>query len=171
MASASRSFHDFLGELLLELGFQPSRADPDLWVRRSDDYDGYDYIATWVDDIICVAREPQKYISLIEQRFKLRNVEVNPSLYLGMNLKRQQDGHMHLSCKSYIKEVIRKYEKEHGTLKKQPSPMSTEIHPETDQSEFLDEKQHRQYQKIIGICQWICQNGRIDVMFATSSLS
>ena len=78
MASASRSFHDFLGDLLLELGFVPSRADPDLWIIKSPHHDGYDYLATWVDDIICVAKEPQHYIALIEQGFKLRNVEVNP---------------------------------------------------------------------------------------------
>ena len=171
MSSASRSFHDFLGDLLLEMGFKPSRADPDLWIIKSIHHDGYDYIATWVDDIICVAKEPQYYISKIEQRFKLRNVEVNPSYYLGMNLKRQQDGLLHLSCHTYIKEAIRKYEKEHQCLRKYPSPMETDAHPENDQSPFLDETKHRQFQKIIGICQWICQNGRMDITFATSSLS
>jgi len=46
----------FFGNCLLQLGFSPTRADPDLWYRKSDDYEGYDYIATHVDDIIIAAK-------------------------------------------------------------------------------------------------------------------
>ena len=46
--------------------------------------------------------------------------------------------YIHLSFKTYINEVIRKYEKEHGTLKKMTSPISDIIHPEMDISVFSD---------------------------------
>ena len=67
--------------------FSPSRADPDLWIKDSDDYNGYDFIGTHVDDLIVVASKPNRYISLIEQEFALRNIEDSPSYYLGCNKK------------------------------------------------------------------------------------
>ncbi|MEM7297750.1 MAG: reverse transcriptase domain-containing protein, partial [Bacteroidota bacterium] len=77
MSSSRQSFHDYCGDILWEMDFRPSRADPDLWIRISDDYNGYDYIATWVDDIICVGKNPQKYMEAIAQQFDMRNVMLN----------------------------------------------------------------------------------------------
>lgn len=59
----------------MEIGFHPSRANPNLLIKASNDYNGYDYIATWVDDLIVVAKKPEQYIALIEQQFVLRNIK------------------------------------------------------------------------------------------------
>ena len=40
-----------------------------------------------------------------------------------------------------------------------------------DDSPFLDDDDVRQYQSVIGMCQWICTAGRLDICFAVSSLS
>jgi restriction endonuclease Mrr len=69
LKTASRSFHEFFGDCLQRIGFFPSRADQDLWIRKSDDYHGYDYIATHVDNIIIAAKRPQEYMAMIEQEF------------------------------------------------------------------------------------------------------
>eukprot|EP00957_Ditylum_brightwellii_P121308 9251360-Ditylum_brightwellii.AAC.1 len=42
----------------------------DLWIKKSKHYEGYDYIATHVDDIILVAQNSLEYMSHIEQHFK-----------------------------------------------------------------------------------------------------
>ena len=47
------------------MNFTPSRADPDLWMRLTTDGKGYDYIATYVDDLIIVAKEPKQYMKKI----------------------------------------------------------------------------------------------------------
>ena len=99
---------DFFADTLLNLGFKPSRVDPDLWMKPNKDGDGYDYIATHVDDLIVVGKTPQEYIALIEQEFALRNVESEPQYYLGTSLTRMQDGKILMNSKSYITEVIRK---------------------------------------------------------------
>jgi hypothetical protein len=85
LAGSSRAFADFLADSISRLGFTPSRADPDLWLKKTK-Y-GYDYIATHVDDLIVVSKTPQEYIALIEQEFALRNIESEPSYYLGTSLK------------------------------------------------------------------------------------
>ena len=44
------------GEFLRYLLFTPSRADQDLWICKYDEYEGYYYIATRVDEFIIAAK-------------------------------------------------------------------------------------------------------------------
>jgi hypothetical protein len=172
LKTASRSFHEFFGDTLRRMGFTPTRADQDLWYRKSDDHDGYDYIATHVDDIAIAALRPAEYMYMIEQEFLVRNKEDSPSYYLGNDLKFKPGTQLlHISNKTYIKEVLRKYQEEHRSLPKKNIPMSPNAHPELDTSELLDDDGTRHYQKIIGIGQWLVVAGRFDINFAISSLS
>ena len=170
LAGSSRAFADFLADSIRRLGFTPSRADPDLWVKESEQ--GYDYIATHVDDLIVVAKQPQEYIALIEQEFALRNIESEPAYYLGTSLKRIEDGRIVMNSENYIKESIRKYETKHNiTLKKEALPMKANAHPELDVSPLLDTGKHKEFQHIIGLGQWMVLTGRIDICYAISSLA
>jgi Reverse transcriptase (RNA-dependent DNA polymerase) len=172
LKTASRSFHEFFGDTLRRMGFTPTRADQDLRYRKADDHIGYDYIATHVDDIAIAAMRPAEYMNQIEQEFLVRNKEDSPSYYLGNDLQMKQGSKsLHVSNKTYIKEVLRKYQEEHRTLPKKNIPMSPNAHPELDTSEPLDENGTKQYQKIIGIGQWLVVAGRFDINFAISSLS
>ena len=39
------------------MGFKPSRADPDIWMKSSKNGSHYEYIAVYVDDLaICIDR-------------------------------------------------------------------------------------------------------------------
>eukprot|EP00957_Ditylum_brightwellii_P203109 15333253-Ditylum_brightwellii.AAC.1 len=69
LKTVSASFHKFLEDFLRELGFEPSRVDQDLWIWKSDEYEGYDYLATHVDGIIIVTKDPTKYMDEIQQHF------------------------------------------------------------------------------------------------------
>ena len=44
-------------------------------------------------------------------------------------------------------------------------------HPEEDTSELLDDKDHQQYQMLIGMLNWFVCIGIMDVAYATASLS
>jgi hypothetical protein len=170
LATASRSFHEFFGDCLRRMGFKPTRADQDLWYRKSDDYVGYDYIATHVDDIIIAAKRPAEYMSQIEQEFDVRNKEDTPSYYLGNDVKRIGE-HFHISSKKYITEVLRKYQLKHGGVKKENTPIASNAHPEADTSELLEGESIAHYQHIVGVCQWLVVAGRFDINYAVSSLS
>ena len=170
LAGSARAFADFFADTLIRLGFEPSRADPDLWIKKTS-Y-GYDYIATHVDDVIVASKTPGEYMARIEQEYALRNIETDPSYYLGSRLKRRPDGKLQMNMEEYCKETIRKYESKHNiTLKKENIPMPVDSKPETDTSEILDEAEHKDYQHIVGICQWLVIRGRIDITYAVSSLS
>eukprot|EP00957_Ditylum_brightwellii_P081439 6194867-Ditylum_brightwellii.AAC.1 len=70
LKTVSASFYKFFGVFLGEMGFEPSRTDQDIWIKKSEHYEGYDYIATHVDDFIIVAKILLEYMSHIEQHFQ-----------------------------------------------------------------------------------------------------
>ena len=58
LRSSSARFHEHLAQRIRELGFRPSKADPDLYIRDKGDY--YEYLATYVDDILIFSRQPMQ---------------------------------------------------------------------------------------------------------------
>lgn len=58
-----------------------------------------------------------------------------------------------------------------GDLPKKATLMEGGNHPEEDDSEILGDSDHQKYQMLVGMLNWIVCLGRIDVAFATSSLS
>ena len=65
-ASCAR-FHEHLSERLLELGFKPSKADPDLWIRDKGSH--YEYIGTYVDDLLIASKNPQEIINALKESY------------------------------------------------------------------------------------------------------
>jgi hypothetical protein len=79
-----------------------------------------------------------------------------------------------LGCSTYIKECIRRIESEFdldGDLWTHRTPLPEACHPELDDSALLPELGIRRYQTLIGMAQWACTIGRLDIAFAVSSLS
>ena len=104
-------------------------------------------------------------------KFPIKHIETNPEYYLGNNLEMDDAKRMKVSSKTYISEVIRRYEDKYGSLCKENVPSTPNDHPELDNTPLLDETGITRYQSNIGICQWISTAGRFDIAFAVSSLS
>ena len=49
--SGEACWHDKLFDILHQVGFKPSKADPDIWMKSSKDCSHYGYIAVYVDDL------------------------------------------------------------------------------------------------------------------------
>jgi hypothetical protein len=58
--SAAR-FHEYLSESLLRLGFKKTKHEPDLWMVDNSSH--YEYLATYVDDILIWSKDPMAVIS------------------------------------------------------------------------------------------------------------
>ena len=94
----------------------------------------------------------------------------SPEQYLGNELS-HHNGKIHVLTKKYVAEVLRKYQLEHGCLSKENIPLGTKEHPELDKTPICNEKDHKHFQFIIGVCQWLIVSGRFDLSYAVSSLS
>ena len=157
-------------DLLQKISFQPTRADQDLWYRKLNDYEGYDFIATHFNDILIVAKKTMDYTAQIKQSFKLRDVIDSPEQYFGNKIS-HCGGKIHVSTKKYISEVLRKYQLEHRSLRKENILLGTKEHPELDKTPLCDEKDHKHYQFIIRVYQLLIVSGRFNLCYAVSSLS
>ena len=79
--STAARFHESLSNKLRKIHFRPSRADPDLWMRKLKD-GSYEYIARYVDDVMCYSKEPEKIIEYLEKSYTMKGVGY-PQFYLG----------------------------------------------------------------------------------------
>ena len=175
LRSSSARFHEHLSEKLTKMGYQPSKADPDLWIRDMGDH--YDYIARYVDDLVSWSKDPMKVMEELKRDYILKGVGV-PEYYLGGNVDildetwKADDVTTALSAKTYIKNVTEKFEQMlGGELKTFKTPMSDLYHPEMDDSPLLDAKGASQYRAFIGSGNWVITLGRFDVHYAIQSLS
>ena len=85
--SGGARWHDRLFDILQELKFRPSRADPDVWMRPEPGGTCYEYIAVYVDDLAIdgtLAADPRRYVNKIlesyERMFKEKPRKSRPPL-------------------------------------------------------------------------------------------
>ena len=72
LKSSSARFHEHLSVTLRKLGFKPSRADFDLWIKKVGNH--YEYIAPYVDDIIAFSKDPMKIMMELQKIYKMKGV-------------------------------------------------------------------------------------------------
>ena len=89
--SANFSFRSHMAEQLVNLGFQSTMADPDVWLRAASKDDGeqyYEYVLMYVDDIIAFSCDPKVILEEVQKTFKLINDRIKPpEFYLGVKLQ------------------------------------------------------------------------------------
>jgi len=56
LRTSGARFHERLVDTLRDLGFKPSYADPDLWMR--DNGSTWDYVCVYVDDLLVAMKDP-----------------------------------------------------------------------------------------------------------------
>jgi hypothetical protein len=173
LKTSAAAFHEVLAKSLLRLGFVPSRADSDLWIKDCDSH--YEYICTYVDDLLVMSKDPMAIIRELQKEYPLKGVG-QPEYYLGGDVKAYQrsDGTMGVStsAKTYIKRISEKVESLLGwKLKNYGSPMDPEYHPELDTSSLLQPDDASKYRMLIGSLNWTVTLGRFDVYYVTQTLA
>jgi hypothetical protein len=172
LKTSGARWHDRLADVLREMGFFPSRADADIWMRAQADH--YEYIAVYVDDLAVASKDPGKITNeLIEKhKFKLKGTgEI--TYHLGCDYFRDSTGTLCTSPRTYVDKMVDAYERMFGTKPRltYASPIEQNDHPELDTSEFLDMDGIRKYQSMIGALQWIVTIGRFDITTAVMTMS
>lgn len=185
LKSASAAFRSHLSSTLMDLGFLPSYADPDVYMRPAVKTTGeeyYEYILCYVDDILCMSMEAKAVMNRISEKFKFKKDKIEePVSYLGAGLKKKlvdnEDEIWAMSSYEYVKAAVKNVEE---TVKsnprwklpvKAPTPMMTDYEPEMDGSEVLSDEDRTYYQELIGILRWATEIGRVDILLEVSLLS
>ena len=92
LKSSGAAFRAKLAGVLKDIQYQPTKADPDVWIRPAICKDGseyYEMILCYVGDILAISIDPMKKIEGIKQVFKLKGDKAEPpDMYLGASLQR-----------------------------------------------------------------------------------
>ena len=173
LKSSGKCWHDKLFEVLWSMGFRPSKAEADIWMRAAGDH--YEYVACYVDDLLIVSRDPQKIITGLEakpHKFKLKGT--GPvKFHLGCDYFRDENGTLCVGPKTYIERLALQYKSMFGVAPTTTyrAPLEKNDHPELDTSSLLNEDGITQYQSLIGAMQWTITLGRFDVSVAVMTMS
>jgi hypothetical protein len=104
-------FHEHFSESLLRSGLKNTKDDPDLWMVDKSSH--YEYLATYVDDILIWSKDPMAVIKALEKIYMLKIVGI-PEYYSGGDVEllgeawKNQELGVALSSKTYIQNVIPK---------------------------------------------------------------
>ena len=170
LRTSSERWPVHLADTFRGFNFKPTRYDNNVWIRQSEDGNSYDYICIHVDNFMAVGKRAQRIMDEIKSVYTVK-AEGPPDYYLGNDDKQDKKGRLCVVSKKYIKEVLTRIESIFGTLRKYANPSETGNNTELDDSNALGDKEHRQYQMLMGILIWVVGLGRSDVAHATSSLS
>ena len=121
------------------MGFKPSRADPDIWMKSSKDGSHYKYIAVYVNDLAICMKDPKSFCDRLKEKYKLKLKGVGPINYhLGCGYTRDEDGTLVADPRKYVEKILESYETTFGERpKKTKTPLVGGDHPESDISDFV----------------------------------
>jgi hypothetical protein len=186
LKSAGASWRAALAKVLAGLGFESTKANPDVSIRKAVRPDGFQYyemLFVFVDDILALSHEARKVIGDITQFYRAKEGSIKPpDIYLGSNIDRIQlsDGR-EVWCTSpqdYVKNAISVIEhlfEEDGkgySLKNEvKNPFPSNYWPEIDVTNELASTPATRFMQLIGILRWAIKLGRINIFYEVSALS
>ena len=171
--SGGARWHDRLFDILQELKFKPSKADPDVWMRPEPGGTCYEYIAVYVDDLAIAAKDPQPFCNELKKKYNLKLKGVGPLEYhLGCTYKKDPNGSLAADPRRYVNKILESYERmfKEKPRKSRP-PLEGGDHPELHTPELCDEHQTNQFQTLVAQLQWLISPGHFDIAVHVMSLS
>ena len=109
LRTSGARFHAKFADTLRSLGFTPTYADPDVWMRDAGDC--YEYVCVYVDDILTALKNPEEFYKALTSEpynYILKNVE-EPKYHLGGNFFRDKDGTFCYGSNDYVKRLTDNY--------------------------------------------------------------
>jgi hypothetical protein len=167
-----------LAESLRSMGFKRTRGDPDVWYRPYGK-DFYCYIGTHTDDLLVVSKDVDSIFEDLKQLYSFKDT-VAPVHHLGVDYVQYKDSNgitrYQLGSFTYVKEAIEKMDRllvENGFSVPHNShiPICDKWEPELEDGPLCSDKEHTLFMQLVGIYLWIVALGRVDIGYATSSLS
>ena len=105
LRASNAALGEHLSASLKKLGWHPSRANPKLWYRDAGDH--YEFLATYVDDLIFFTKEPTKCIEEVAKDFDLKGIGT-PEYFLGGNIGITKDSTIFSGAQKYTETITEK---------------------------------------------------------------
>jgi hypothetical protein len=188
LKSSGAQWRSHMAQTLRDLGFESSKADPDVWFRPAKKANGqeyYEYALVYTDDLLLLSTNPAILMKSLEEVYKVKPSSISePTQYLGAQVKKWRidsaadptKTRWAMSSEKYVKQAVREVETELDKIEKvlptkAVTPLTSGYRPEMDVSPELDAERMRYYQELIGVLRWICELGRVDILCSVAMLS
>ena len=173
LRSSGARFHEKFADTLRAMGFSPSYADPDVWLRDAGDC--YEYVCVYVDDLLVALKDPDKFMEALQSdpwNYKLKGVGP-PRYHLGGDFFRDSDNTLCYSTRTYVERLVSNFKILFGEdpPKRVFTPLPKGDHPELDESPLCSPDQTAKFQSIVGALQWTISLCRFDIANAVMTLS
>ncbi len=174
LKTSGARFHEKFADSMRQLGYTSSKADADVWMKDCGSH--WEYVCTYVDDVIYGGKDPKAYFqNLLDMGYKLKGVG-EPKYHLGGDFTRVREPESVLTWGShtYVKRMMANYEQMFGEpvpKREIHAPLEPGDHPELDESELLPGPGIKIYWQMIGEMQWAVALGRIDLISATVAMA
>jgi hypothetical protein len=90
--SAGAAFRSSLAEILQDIGYTSTKADPDVWLRKATKDNGFEYyemLFVYVNDILALSHPTKDAIHQITELYRAKEGSVKPpEMYLGANISK-----------------------------------------------------------------------------------
>ena len=175
LKTSGARFHEKFGEPIRDMGFHPSKADSDVWMKNCESH--YEYVVTYVDDLLYCGKDAKKFYSDLQEHYKYKLKGVgHPTYHLGGDFKKVKEPESVLTwgALTYVKRMLVNYENTFGEpvpKREVHAPLTPNDHPELDDSSLLDMEEKKIYWTMIGELQWAVALGRIDIICATVTMA
>jgi hypothetical protein len=188
LKSSGTAWHGHFAANLHDMNFQPSYADPDVWMRTAVKPNGdkyYEYILVYVDDLLILSHETSTIVNAIKKLYRLKDDVIGPpKTYLGEQVKQTtlpydtSKTQWAASAEQYIKNAVTTIEQKLArdgmklnSRKYASTPLSNGYRPELDYTPLLSDEAANFYQQLIGILRWTTELGRVDILIHVTLLS
>ena len=183
LKSAGAAFRSLLADTLIDIGYKPTKADPDVWLRpavKANGFEYYELVLCYVDDILCMSDDPRTTLLDLTTVFKLKDDKIEPpDVYLGAQLDKMIVNEVECWTMSAEKYVIASVKNVEEALARRalrlPSkcytPLPSDYRPELEVSAELKSDGVQLYQELIGVLRWAVELGRVDILLEVALMS
>ena len=168
LKSSGKEFRELPADCPKELGFAPSKAEPEIFMRRNGEI--WECAATHVDDLCFAVKQPKQFLDLLKARpCKFRLKGLGPlSFHLGCGLRCNKDGHLVMDPVKHIDKMMAAHIQLFNAMPSWngcPSPADKDCHPESDTSKLPDDEgmQQSEHDRIATMAHIHREMGRHDL--------
>lgn len=186
LKSSGAAWRKHFAETLWHMEFVPTEADPDVWIKPATTEGGFEYyemICVYVDDILCVSKDPKALIDVTQNSYELKKESIKkPEVYLGATIEKIETKEgvpcWAMSPETYMRNAIKIVEallEEDGDDKRMRTtartPFPTNYRPEVDLTPELGPEMASRFMQLIGVLRWAVELGQLDIFHELSQLS
>ncbi len=117
LKSPGAAFRSLLADTLADIGYKPTKADPDVWLRpavKADAFEYYKLVLCYLDDILSISDNPKATLTDLTTVFKLKGDKIEPpDIYLGAQLDKMFIGDAEcwtMSAEKYVTASVKNVE-------------------------------------------------------------